>query len=80
MAALFAVEVMSLGWMAPIAPFIAGEKLLPWPVAAKRTVAILLLLLGRRSRSWPKTCRVSPSRGTTACTGPGLGAEMEMMR
>ena len=46
MAALFAVGVMSLGWMALIAAFIAAEKLLPWPVAARRTVAILLLLLG----------------------------------
>jgi predicted metal-binding membrane protein len=46
MAALFAVGVMSLGWMALIAAFIAGEKLLPWPVAARRTVAVLLLALG----------------------------------
>ena len=46
MAALFAVGVMSLGWMALIAPFIAGEKLLPWPTAARRAVAVLLLALG----------------------------------
>ena len=46
MAALFAVGVMSLGWMALIAAFIAGEKLLPWHVAARRTVAVLLLALG----------------------------------
>ena len=46
MAALFAVGVMSLGWMALIAAFIAAEKLLPWPVAARRTVAVLLLFLG----------------------------------
>lgn len=46
MAALFAVGVMSLGWMALIAAFIAGEKLLPWHVAARRTVAVLLLVLG----------------------------------
>ncbi len=46
MAALFAVGVMSLGWMALIAAFIAGEKLLPRPVAARRTVAVLLLALG----------------------------------
>lgn len=32
--------------MALIAAFIAGEKLLPWPAAARRTVAMLLLLLG----------------------------------
>ena len=46
MAALFAVGVMSLGWMALIAAFIAGEKLLPWPNAARWTVAVLLLALG----------------------------------
>jgi hypothetical protein len=46
MAALFAVGVMSLGWMALIAAFIAGEKLLPWPAAARRSVAALLLVLG----------------------------------
>jgi predicted metal-binding membrane protein len=46
MAALFAVGVMSVGWMALIAAFIAGEKLLPWPVAARRAVAVLLLALG----------------------------------
>jgi predicted metal-binding membrane protein len=46
MAALFAVGVMSLGWMALIAAFIAAEKLLPWPAAARRTVALLLVALG----------------------------------
>ena len=46
MAALFAVGVMSLGWMAVIAAIIAGEKLLPWPMAARYGVALFLLLLG----------------------------------
>ncbi len=46
MAALFALGVMSLGWMALIAAFIAGEKLLPWPAAARRSVAVVLLALG----------------------------------
>jgi predicted metal-binding membrane protein len=46
MAALFAVGVMSLGWMALIAAFIAAEKLLPWPLVARRGVAVLLLTLG----------------------------------
>ncbi|HET8822794.1 MAG TPA: DUF2182 domain-containing protein [Thermoleophilaceae bacterium] len=46
MAALFAVGIMSLGWMALIAAFIAAEKLLPWPISARRTVAVLLLVLG----------------------------------
>jgi predicted metal-binding membrane protein len=46
MAALFAVGVMSLGWMALVAAFIAGEKLLPWPSAARGAVAMVLLALG----------------------------------
>jgi predicted metal-binding membrane protein len=46
MAALFAVGLMSLGWMALIAAFIAGEKLLPWPAATRKTVALLLVVLG----------------------------------
>ena len=33
MAALFALGVMSIGWMAFIAALIAAEKLLPWGVA-----------------------------------------------
>jgi hypothetical protein len=37
---------MSLGWMALIAAFIAGEKLLPWPVGARLAVAGVLLALG----------------------------------
>jgi len=45
MAALFAVGLMSLGWMALIAAFIAAEKLLPWPAAARWSVALLLLAL-----------------------------------
>ncbi len=46
MAALFALGVMSLGWMALIAAFIAAEKLLPWPAATRRGVAVLLVALG----------------------------------
>jgi hypothetical protein len=45
-AALFAVGVMSLGWMALIAAFIAGEKPLPRPAVARWIVALLLLALG----------------------------------
>jgi predicted metal-binding membrane protein len=46
MAALFALGVMSIGWMAFIAALIAAEKLLPWRVAANRGIALLLLVLG----------------------------------
>jgi predicted metal-binding membrane protein len=72
MAALFAVGVMRLGWMALIAAFIAGEKLLPWPVAAKHAAATLLLLLGLAIALVAEDVPGSPSRGTTACMGPGL--------
>jgi predicted metal-binding membrane protein len=46
MAALFALGVMSVGWMAFIAALIAVEKLLPWKILANRGVAVLLAVLG----------------------------------
>ena len=46
MAALFALGVMSIGWMAFIAALIAIEKLLPWKALANRGVAVLLVALG----------------------------------
>jgi len=46
MAALFALGVMSIGWMAFIAALIAAEKLLPWRAVANRGIALLLLVLG----------------------------------
>jgi predicted metal-binding membrane protein len=46
MAALFALGVMSLGWMALIAALIAVEKLLPWRALASGGIAVLLLVLG----------------------------------
>jgi predicted metal-binding membrane protein len=46
MAALFALGVMSIGWMAFIAALIALEKLLPWKAVANRGIAILLAVLG----------------------------------
>ena len=46
MASLFALGVMSLGWMALIAALIALEKLLPWKQVANRGIAIVLLALG----------------------------------
>jgi predicted metal-binding membrane protein len=46
MAALFALGVMSIGWMAFIAALIAIEKLLPWRALANRGVALLLVALG----------------------------------
>jgi predicted metal-binding membrane protein len=46
MAALFALGVMSLGWMALVAALIAAEKLLPRQALASAGVAVLLAVLG----------------------------------
>src|SRR5439155_8163434 len=46
MAALFALGVMSIGWMAFIAALIAIEKMLPWMRFANVAVATVLLVLG----------------------------------
>jgi predicted metal-binding membrane protein len=46
MAALFALGVMSVGWMVLVAALIAIEKLLPWRTLATRGVAVLLAVLG----------------------------------
>jgi predicted metal-binding membrane protein len=46
MAALFALGVMSIGWMVMVAALIATEKLLPWKALANRGIALLLVVLG----------------------------------
>jgi predicted metal-binding membrane protein len=46
MAALFALGVMSIGWMVFIAGLIAAEKLLPWQGIPSQGIAILLVALG----------------------------------
>lgn len=46
MAALFALGVMSLGWMAFIAALIATEKLLSYQRLANRGIAVVLAILG----------------------------------
>jgi predicted metal-binding membrane protein len=46
MAALFALGVMSLGWMVLVASLVAVEKLLPWREVAERGVALGLVALG----------------------------------
>ncbi len=46
MAALFAVGVMSVGWMVFVSALIAIEKLLPFKAAANRGIAALLVILG----------------------------------
>jgi predicted metal-binding membrane protein len=46
MAALFALGMMSLAWMALVAALIAVEKLLPSRTIANRGVAAVLIVLG----------------------------------
>ena len=78
MAALFAVGLMSLGWMALIAAFIAAEKLLPWPTAARRTVAVLLLALGLGVALFPADVP-GFTQPDDAMGDGGNGAGMQMM-
>jgi predicted metal-binding membrane protein len=46
MAALFALGVMSVGWMAFVAALVAIEKLLPWKMVANRGIALVLAVVG----------------------------------
>jgi predicted metal-binding membrane protein len=46
MAALFALGVMSIAWMAFVAALIAAEKLLPWARGASLSIIVLLAVLG----------------------------------
>jgi predicted metal-binding membrane protein len=46
MAALFALGVMSVGWMVLVAALVATEKLLPWQTVVTRAIAVLLTVLG----------------------------------
>ncbi|MDX6666953.1 MAG: hypothetical protein QOK04_333 [Solirubrobacteraceae bacterium] len=52
MVALFAVGVMSVGWMLFVSALIAIEKLLPFKAAANRGVAALLVVLGLGVAFW----------------------------
>jgi len=45
MVALFALGMMSVGWMALVGAFIAVEKMLPWKRLANRSVAIALAVI-----------------------------------
>lgn len=53
MVALFALGVMSIGWMALIGAFIAGEKMLPWKRLANRSVAAALAVIALGVALWP---------------------------
>ena len=55
MAALFALGVMSLVWMALVAGLIALEKTLPWRRVATWSTAVLLLVLAVGVAATPKS-------------------------
>jgi predicted metal-binding membrane protein len=53
MAALFALGMMNIGWMAFVAALIAIEKLAPWKAVANGTIAIVLVVLGLAVAAMP---------------------------
>ena len=55
MAALFALGVMSIAWMAFVAGLIAAEKTLPWRRTVIYGTAAILLLLGALLAAAPQT-------------------------
>src|SRR5207244_3365081 len=73
MAALFAVGVMSVGWMLFVAALIATEKMLPWKEVANRSVALLLVVLGLAVAFAPE--RVP---GLTIPSSMGMHRSMQM--
>jgi predicted metal-binding membrane protein len=77
MAALFAVGVMSIGWMAVIAAFIAAEKLLPWPKTSRHAVGVALVVLGLAVSIVPADVPGFSERSDNGMSG---GAGMQMMR
>jgi predicted metal-binding membrane protein len=74
MAALFALGVMSIGWMVLIAAVIAVEKLLPWKAVANRSIAVLLLAIGLAVAFAPEDVP-----GLTLPDSPEARAAMESM-
>ena len=45
MVALFALGMMSVGWMALVGAFIAAEKMLPWRRLANRSISAALVVI-----------------------------------
>jgi predicted metal-binding membrane protein len=76
MAALFALGVMSLGWMAFVAILIAVEKMAPWKELANRGIAVVLLVLGIGLVFFPQQVPGLTLPGTgPGMQGPGMKGE-----
>jgi predicted metal-binding membrane protein len=71
MATLFALGVMSVGWMVFVAALIAAEKLLPWKEVASRGIVVLLAVLAVAVAFAPED--------VPSLTIPGSPAAMEAM-
>jgi predicted metal-binding membrane protein len=69
MAALFALGVMSLAWMAFVAALIALEKLAPWRGAANRAIAGGLVVLGIALAAAPASVPALTVPGTPGARG-----------
>jgi hypothetical protein len=78
MAALFALGVMSVGWMVFVAALIAAEKLLPWKLLANRGIALLLVVLGLAVAIAPEDVPglTLPDSPEVAQAMEGMGMEM----
>jgi predicted metal-binding membrane protein len=74
MAALFALGVMSVGWMVLVAALIAAEKLLPWEQVASRGSVVLLAVLAVAVAVAPEDVP-----GLTIPGSPAAMDEMERM-
>jgi predicted metal-binding membrane protein len=81
MAGLFALGVMSVGWMILVAALIAVEKLVPWPWLATRGVAIILVALGIAVATTPANVpglTIPGSRGDAMSMGHGGSGMSDM--
>jgi predicted metal-binding membrane protein len=76
MASLFALGVMSIGWMAFVAAVIAVEKVLPWRRVAVYGSAAVLLVLGVLLLAAPEAVPALTLPGSDAM--PGMGSTMKM--
>jgi predicted metal-binding membrane protein len=79
MAALFALGVMSVGWMAVVGAFIAVEKMLPWKMLANRSVATALAVLALGVALAPGSVPGLTLPDTVHST-PGMGGSTSMPR
>jgi len=77
MATLFALGLMSVGWMVLVAALVALEKLLPWKRLAFGGVAVLLLGLALTVALVPEDLpglTLPAGSGTSPGSGPGMSA------